>query len=87
MIQKILNNGRYEFRGNLDDLKKCLGSLRVTKIIKMGRVCGIEMCDLEAKFKYHGTTYKLFISKVWSEDKLIIELMGIYGDVQSRDKR
>ena len=76
MIQKILTNGRYEFRGTIEDLKKCLNSFKITKVIRMGTTCGINMCDVEGKFKYHGIIYKLYVSKIWTDDILILEYRG-----------
>lgn len=53
----------------------------------MGTLCGVSVCDLEGKFKYHGTTYKIYVSKLWTQDdRLVLEYRGIYG-VQDRDKR
>ena len=42
----------------------------------MGTTCGIKMCDVEGKFKYHGTIYKLYVSKIWTDDILILEYRG-----------
>ena len=76
MIQKIINDGKYEFRGTLEDFKKCIGSFKITKEIRMGKILDIEMCDVEGKFRYHGVGYKISIHKHWTEDILFIEYRG-----------
>lgn len=80
MIQKILASGHYDFRGTLEDLKKCISSLKVTKVIRMGNICGYDMCDVECKFKYHGKAYNLYVSKIWTEDLLKLEFRGERGE-------
>ena len=76
MIQSIINTREYNFKGTLDDLKKCLNSFRITKVLAMGTVNGITMCDIEGTFKYHGMIYKIYVNKIWTEDVLIIKYRG-----------
>lgn len=85
MIQKILIEGKYKFRGDLDDFKRCISSFKITKITRMGEICGVKMCDVEGRFRYHGDTYKVYISKLWNDEILLIEYRGEKYDKDSRN--
>ena len=76
MIQEIINKGSYRFSGTVDDLKKCIGSFRITKVIRSGNIMGVEMFDADGKFRYHGIIHKVYISKLWNENTIIIEHRG-----------
>ena len=86
MIQAIINNGKYEFSGNLDDLKRCLSSFKVTKVICMEEIQGIKICEVLGKFRYHGANHKVHISKYWGDKELLfIEYRGV-ENVQHSNK-
>lgn len=77
MIQKILSDKHYLFTGTIDELRHCMNSLKI-KIIQMGELSeGISTCEATGKFKYKGQVHKIYISKVWTEDKLIIKYRGV----------
>ena len=77
MIQRIINEGYYEFEGSIDNFKKCISSFRVTKVLCDGNIQGIVLLEVLGRFKYHSTWHKVSISKDWSgKDKLYIEYQG-----------
>lgn len=77
MIQKIINDGFYEFEGDLNDLKKCITSFKITKHICIGKILGVDLCEVFGKFRYHGVIYKVSISKHWGgKKKLFIKFLG-----------
>lgn len=77
MIQQIINGGMYEFKGTIIDLKKCLSSFKVTSIICDGTIQDIELYEAMGKFRYHGVTHKVHVSKHWGgKDILYIEYRG-----------
>jgi len=78
MIQSIIEEGSYKFSGNLDDLKRCLSSFKVTKVMCMGEIQGITLCEVWGKFRYHGENHRVYISKYWGDkDILFIEYRGV----------
>lgn len=77
MIQKIINDGKYQFIGTIDNLKKCISSFRITKTICDEEVCGVYLLEVLGKFKYHGIWHRIKISKDWTgKDILYIEYQG-----------
>lgn len=80
MIQKIINDGKYKFIGNINAFKKCISSFKITKVISQGECQGIEMLEVFGKFRYHGRNHKIHVSKSWTEDTLFIEYIGSDGN-------
>ncbi len=78
MIQKILEEGEYKFQGDIQALKKCLSSFKVTEVICDGRILGVELMECLGKFRYHGENHIVHISKDWSgKDILYITYRGV----------
>ena len=81
MIQQIINEGQYQFEGTLKDLKKCINSFKVTKVICQGEIQGLELCEVLGKFRYHGEIHHVYISKYWGDkDILYIKYQGGSND-------
>ena len=77
MIQQILSEGTYLFKGNLQEFKRCISSFKVTKVIQDGECLGIKIYEAIGKFKYHGETHRIQISRSWSDEKvLFIKYLG-----------
>jgi len=77
MIQKILNEGEYLFSGDLNDLKKCLSSFKIIEVILEKEICGVKLLDVRGKFRYHGATHEIYISRNWGDEtKLFIKYRG-----------
>lgn len=76
MIQELLTTGSYDFNGDLNDLKKCVNSFKITKTITMGEIQGIRLCEVYGKFKYKGAYHKVHIQKYWDRDVLKIDCIG-----------
>lgn len=77
MIHQIINEGFYKFNGDLNDFKKCISSFKITKVVHIGKVMNVELCEVYGKFKYHGDTHKIHISKHWGgENLLFIKYLG-----------
>ena len=81
MIQEIINKGHYTFKGDLHDFKHCVSSFKITKVICIGEVLGIKICEVHGKFKYHGDYHKVYISKRWGEENILsIQYLGGYHE-------
>lgn len=77
MLQEIIERGQYKFTGNLDMLKRCVSSFKITHVIKSGKISGIEIFEARGKFRFHGETHKVLVSKSWgNEDILFIKYKG-----------
>lgn len=76
MIQQIINDGKYDFEGTLKDLKKCINSFKVTKVIYDGEIQGMILLEVHGKFKYHGATYHILVTKDWMKEVLHIKYLG-----------
>ena len=76
MIEKIINNGKYNFEGTLDDLKRCIKSFKVVKVIYQGEIQGMNLLEVHGKFKYHGVTYHVLVTKDWIRELLHIKFLG-----------
>lgn len=77
MIQQIICKGNYKFEGSLQDFKQCISSFKVTRVIKEGECFGIKLFEAIGKFKYHGETHKIHISKSWNDaNVLFIKYLG-----------
>lgn len=86
MIQKIILDGEYLFSGDLNDLKRCLSSFKITKVICEGEISGVKLCEVHGKFRYHGQTHRVHISKHWGgEKKLFIRYRGTEDDKTRKD--
>ena len=77
MIEKIINDGGYEFHGSIRELKKYLGGFHITEVITDGEIQGINIFSAFAEFRYHGDIHKCVISSKFSKEPvLIIEYKG-----------
>ena len=77
MIQQILCKGSYKFEGDLQDFKRCISSFKVTKVIQDGECLGIKIFEAIGKFKYHGETHKIHISRSWNDERILfIKYLG-----------
>ena len=80
MIEKLINTGSYRFIGTVNELKKCLGGLRVTEVITDGVIQGFNIYSAFAEFRYKGQRHKVAItSEFSSEHILIVEYRGVKG--------
>ena len=61
MLDKIINQGSYQFTGNIQQLKKFLGGFKVTEVITDGWIQGINLYSCYAEFKYHNEIHKVEI--------------------------
>ena len=77
MIEKIINKGEYRFFGNINNLKKHLGGLKITHVITDGEIQGISIYSAEAEFRYHSERHKIIISSDFGNENILnIEYRG-----------
>jgi hypothetical protein len=77
MIEKIIRDGNYTFKGDVKDFKQQIRNLKITKVITEGECLGIEMFDAIGKFKYKGMVHEIQLSLSWDKEKsLFIEYLG-----------